>query len=57
MSAARCVIPDLWHGVKMSHSDDLVTIFHGSTEPVTACGFCVRYYLPEAYRAYREGQS
>jgi hypothetical protein len=53
----RCVIPDLWHGVKMSHSGDLVTIYHGSTEPVTACGFCVRYYLPEVYRAYREGQS
>lgn len=52
--SARCVIPDVLHGVRMSHSDDLVTIYHGSTEPITACGFHARYYLPEVYRAARE---
>lgn len=54
---AGCIIPDLWHGVKMSHSDDLVTIYHGSTEPIIACGFHARYYLPEVYRAAREGRA
>jgi hypothetical protein len=51
---SACIVPDMLRGVRMSHSDDLVTIYHGSTEPITACGFHVAYYLPEVYEAARE---
>ena len=51
---SACIVPDMLRGVRMSHSDDLVTIYHGSTEPITACGFCATYYLQEVYRCARE---
>ena len=54
MYVTKCVVPDVLRGVKMSHSDDRVTIFHGSTEPIIACGFHATYYLPEVYEAARE---
>jgi hypothetical protein len=51
---APCILPDESLGVRRHHSDDRVTIFHGSTDPIVACGFHATYYLEECYRASRE---
>jgi hypothetical protein len=47
-----CMIPNPLRGVKMSHSDDVVEIYHGHTEPAVACGFHARYYLDEVFRQH-----
>lgn len=53
--SAKCIVPDQLRGVKMHHSDDLVTVFYGAADgPLTACGFHATYYLPECYEAARE---
>jgi len=51
--ATNCIVPDVLRGVRMSHSDDTVTIYHGTTRPVVACGFHAKYYLAEVYEAAR----
>lgn len=52
--AARCMVPDVLRGVKMSHSGDLVEVWHGMDTPAVACGFHATYYAPEVFEAHRE---
>lgn len=52
--AYSCVVPDVLRGVRMSHSDDLVAVWHGYDEPALACGFHAQHYAQEVYAAHRE---
>jgi hypothetical protein len=63
--STRCMVPDTLRGVKMSHSDDAVTVWHGASRtntvtgevtalPALACGFCATYSSDELYRAHAE---
>ena len=54
MKNSTCMVPDVLRGVRMSHSDDLVEVWHGMDTPAIACGFCATYYLPEVFEAHRE---
>lgn len=51
---SQCIVPDTFNGVRRSHSDDLVEVFHGYATPTTACGFHATYYMPEVSRARAE---
>jgi hypothetical protein len=50
---AKCILGDQTRGVPRHHSEDTVTIFHGSAQPALACGFHATYYLDEVYAATR----
>lgn len=56
--ATRCMIPDEIHGVRMSHSGDLVEVWHGMDTPAIACGFHATYGPSwELFDAHRKSVS
>lgn len=48
MTDRRCIVEG------ENHSTDLVTVFHGHTEPATACGFHATYYPQLVFLAHNE---
>lgn len=52
--ATRCMVPDVLRGVKMSHSGDLVEVWHGLDTPAVGCGFHATYYAHELFEAHMQ---
>ena len=52
MKNSACVVPDILRGVRMSHSEDVVEVWHGRETPARACGFHAKYYAYEVFEAH-----
>lgn len=49
----RCMVPDVLRGVRTSHSDDVVEVWHGMDTPAVGCGFHATYYTSELFEVHR----
>ena len=49
---SECVVPSILRGVRMTHSGDMVEVWHGKETPARACGFHAKYYAHEVFAAH-----